>query len=406
MKDYWHTFFWKEWHDRLFKKYITFEDVVGKGKPKQYDKVYTFDEETGEPIEHNIKPVEYQKVVFIEKNRNNYMLPVIFEKDFPLKPKKWLECLEKKSNKEVFNFVTEVISVNIPADSLGKSFKEFIDNYNPIEHTNPLHNTLMKLLAFSTTHKGVGVCICSEPEFGKGVNFNLLKYQGQKTTFLTDPTKAFFYQSVLNNKVLVFDEMPTCKAETIKEIETTVLKLKDNSPELPKQALKWGSQPAEADLRSISTIFTYNRPNDLKAKEKQFESVWNNPGAIFSRLPRFLMEGRVQQSMTNPSNVQISEAVEKGADFFKQISMQTEYWSKNIHTQLKGWDRTELNLRGRHYTNAESWIDCIEAYCETEEEFNTFLKELNKMKNKYKQMLKGNEYDYDKDQGFETGTLV
>lgn len=391
MKDnnLWHLFFWKEWYDMLYRKYITPENIIGKGQPKQYDKVFTFDEETGEPTEYFVKPIEYQKVIFVEKDRYTYMLPEQFESQLPLKPIKYFECLEKKSNKTVFRFVQKVSSVNVPSDSLGKSFREMVDKFNPIEHTNPLHNTLMKLLAISSAYKGVGICVCSQPEFGKGVNFGLLKYLGQKTLFLTDPTKAFLYQGLLTNNILVFDEMTTCKSEMLREVETTIKKLKDNTPELPKQALKWGSQKSEADLRKKSTIFTYNRPQDLKKAEKAFENIWSNPGAIFSRLPRFLFEGSVAQSMNNPNDAAIEEAIENNAQFFKDNTMMMSYWVKNLHTQLKGWGRDTLNLKGRHYTNVEGWIDAIEAYSQTNEEFQSYLTELNNMQENYKRMLQG-----------------
>lgn len=397
IRNKWHLFHWKEWNDRIFKNYITADNIVGKGKPKVYDRVWTFDEETGEPTEYNVQPKETQRVIFIEKGNKSYMLPVIFENELPLKPKTSFDCLEKKSNKEVYTFITSVTSVSLPSDPCDKTFRQFIDGFNPKKHTNPLHDTLMKLLAFSSAYKGVGVCACSEPEFGKGVNFNLLKGMGRKCIFVTDPTKAFLYQALLTNQQVVFDEMTTCNTTALREIETTIKKLKDNTPELPKQALIYGNQSSSADLRMISTIFTYNRPQDLKDKEKSFEKIWGNPGAIFSRLPRFLFEGRVAESINNPSKAEINECLSIEDEFFKENIKMCTHWCDNLHTLLKGWDRSILELKGRHYTNAEGWIDAIEAYSKTEEEFQEHLRELNLMQDNYKKMLRGEQLKEERD---------
>jgi hypothetical protein len=268
------------------------------------------------------------------------------------------------------------------------SFKEWVDSLNPIKHTNPKHLTLMKLLVVASCHSGVGAGICSTPEFGKGIFFSLMKYMGNKVAFLKAPTEAYLYQCVCANDVLVFDEITTAPSEKVTMIENLVINLKDNTPELPKQALTKGYQKKSADLTKMSAIFTFNRPQDLK-RGKPFEEVWGNPAAIKSRFPLFLFDGKVDQSMDNPSPKEMETAIHEQADFFKEEMKKAKYWVSNIHTELKGWSRALLSLKGRHYTNVKAWVDVIEAYCDTEEEFKEMLLEINKCKQNYNRMLQG-----------------
>lgn len=386
----WHTFYWSGWNEMIYSEYITEDDIQGQGAPQNYHEVFSFDPETGEPTAHPVTPIDLQKIVFVRKNGQNFMLPVRFEEEFPLKVTNGFECLAKKSDKTVFKFVKGVKTIKVPADNRGRTFRQRVDSFNPIKHTNQKHLTLMKLLAFASAYSGVGVGICSPPEFMKGVFFNLLKYMGTNTAFLKAPTEAYLYQSVCINKVLVFDEITTAPSEKVTLIENLVIGLKDNTPELPKQALTRGFQKKSADLTKISAVFTFNRPKDLR-RGKPFEEVWGNPAAIKSRFPLFLFDGKVDQSFDNPSPHQLEKAIKEESDFFKGEMMETQYWVENLHEAFehKKWDRNVLTLKGRHYTNAKAWVDTIEAYCETADEFREMLVELNKCKENYDRMVKG-----------------
>lgn len=386
-KQLWHTFFWKHWNTTIYHEYITMDDLPTNKSPQLYDKVFVFDADLNEMIE-KIIPMEHQKVVFVRKNGNIYMLPLVYEQQLPVKPIESFECLEKKSNKNLHNFVTNVKSVSVPADNKGVDFRDWIESLNPIKHTNPLHVRLMKLLVVASAYSGVGAGICSNPEMGKGVYFSLFKYMGTAIAFLKAPTEAYLYQCVCANKVLVFDEITTAPSEKVSMIENLVINLKDNTPELPKQALTKGYQKKSANLTQMSAVFTFNRPQDLK-RGKPFEEVWGNPAAIKSRFPLFLFDGKVDQAMDNPSPHEMEEAVQTQAQFFKDEMMKAKYWTTNIHTLLKDFDRSKIKLKGRHYTNTKAWYDVIEAYSETQEEFDMYVDELNKCNDNYYRMARG-----------------
>jgi hypothetical protein len=383
----WHTFYWKGWSDLIYSNYITIDDIPHNKSPQLYHEVIVLDEITKSLTEQSI-PSNYQRVLFVKKHGKNYIIPTMFESELPVKPAETLECLEKKSNKTIHHFVMKVSSVRIPEDNLGTSLRQWVDGLNPIKHSNTKHLALMKLLAIASVSGGIGTGICSPTEFGKGINFILLKYMGNKISLLKSPTEAYLYQSACSSDVLWFVEITTAPADKVKLIENLVIALKDNTPELPKQALTMGHQKKSADLMRTSVVFTFNRPKDLN-KGRPFEEVWGNPAAIKSRIPLFLFDGRVDQSMNNPSIENIESVLDENSDFFKSEMKKAKYWIHNYHTQLKGWDRSVLDLQGRHYTNTKVWIDLIEAYCETEDEFRDMLIELNKCKENYNRMVKG-----------------
>lgn len=385
----WHHYIWKEWHARKFRDYITDKDIKYKAIVQHYPSVFKISDVDGDIYEFPITNTVHQKIVFVDKGREKYLLPVIYEEEFPIKPLDTFECLIKKSDKTVYKFIKGVASIKIPADSEGKTFRQFVDGFNPVQHSNPKHWTLMKLLAIASKYKGIGLCACSTPAFGKNANFTLLKYTQTRVSTHKSPTPAMLYQSILTNDVIIFDEFTTTKKDVLAEIESTILGLKDSTPELPKEALTIGSQKAEANLVNKSIVFTYNRLDNLRADATFIDHKWSNPDAFKSRFPQFLFQGRVLETMTNPTVQEIQDTLDNRDNELKSIARQISYWVQNIGTALKGFDRSALGLKERHYTNAEGWIDAIEAYCETQLEFTEYLIELNSMRHDYELMVKG-----------------
>jgi hypothetical protein len=337
----WHTFVWKAWHDNIYKEFITTETIASASYEEHYDKVFQINDSDGMVEEYNPR-VEHMKVVRFTKNGKQYVLPTIFLEHIPLKISSTFDCRLKKAEKVLTKYITGIKPISVPSNNYDKTFREFIDTWNPIEHSKPLHWTLMKLLVFASKYKGIGLCACSEPAFGKNVNFTLLQYAVDRIVTIKTPTAAKLYQSVLTNDVIILDEFTTSKAEELRNIQNMILGLKDNSPELPKQSLAIGKQLQAADLVNKSIVFTYNTMKDIKKTAVFFDDKWDNPKAIQSRYPQFLFEGRVLESKNNPSEKEIEKALE--TDFIKHKASECSYWIKNLGTQLKGWDRSVLGL--------------------------------------------------------------
>jgi hypothetical protein len=240
---------------------------------------------------------------------------------------------------------------------------------------------------FASAANGIGACICSEPAFGKGIYFTILKYMGHKTTSLTGPTKALLYKLLITQRTIVFDEYTTVQAELIRDTESIVKKLKDDTPEYPKQSLDMLGIGQTADARNLSVIFTYNRPQDLKNTEKSFENIWNNPGAIFDRLPRFLFNGKVLNSHTRPRRDEMEDAIINNRDFFIERTKEAMYVVNEYYKHIHGWNRDKLQLKERHFTNTSAWFDMIDACSETQEEFDKWCELINESISNYRAML-------------------
>jgi hypothetical protein len=321
-------------------------------------------------------------------------LPVLFEEQLPVIVGEWIECQLKPSDKTIYRFATKVKSMRIPQDNCNKSFKEFVDNLNPVEHTNPHDYTFLKVLSVATKYKSVKCCLCSEPNFGKNSLFMVMHHILDKCPRLSGPTPARLYQVIANNDVVVVDELTSVKNEQVREIEGMVLQLGDNSTEYIKHSQAVGRQLKEADLVKKSIVFTYNRVEDVGDSGRFFDDKWNNAAAFKSRYPQFLLRGTVVGDAPVYSYAEIRQKLSEYSDNIKDVAKQLSYWTNNFNKHLHGWNHDKLKLRGRHKTNLSGLIDAIDVYSQTQEEFDDWCLFINNSMSAYKKMIKGEDYEW------------
>lgn len=392
MKDFWAYPILKHWKRNIYAKCLTHDDYQGKAIPEFYDTVYRITPE-GMSTMYDVKPDDIKKVVRMQKDNKRYLLPILYEDQLPVVVKESMECQLKPSDKSIYNYILQVSSMSIPAEQNG-SFKAFIDNFNPVEHTSPPDKTFLVLLAIASKYKSVKTCICSEPGGMKNANFMILHHILDKCPRLSGPTPARLYQAITNNDVVVIDELTSVKADQVREIEGMVLQLGDNSTEYIKHSQTIGRQLKEADLVKKSIIFTYNRTTDIGARSTFFDDKWNNVAAFRSRYPQFLLNGKVVGDAPVYSYGEIEKLVEQYSDQIKSVAKQISYWTTRLHEHIHNWNHDKLHIKGRHKTNLGGLIDALDVYSESQEEFDQWCEFITNRLEAYKTMIRGDDASF------------
>lgn len=388
MKDFWSYSILKEWKRNIYKSCLTHDDYMGSAQAEFYDTVIKINAE-GVAVPVEVEPENLRKVVRMKKDNRKFMLPLEYEDKLPLLVTEYFECQLKPSDKTIYRFVFKGKSMNIPADNMNKSFKEFIDGFNPVEHESPDDWTFLRLLTIASKYKSVKCCVCSPPSTGKNANFMVVHHILDKCPRLSGPTPARMYQAIVNNDVVIIDELTSVKGEMVKDIEGMVLQLGDNSTEYIKHSQTVGRQLKEADLVKKSIIFTYNRLTDIGKKSTFFDDKWNNPAAFRSRFPQFLLKGKVIGDAPVYSYYEIKQKLKQYGDNIKEQAKQLSYWTQNIAQHLHNWDQSKLNIKGRHKSNLSGLIDAVDCYCESQEEFDAWVEFMNESLAAYKRMVNG-----------------
>lgn len=392
MKDFWAYPILKHWKRNIYAKCLTHDDYQGKAIPEFYDTVYRITPE-GMSTMYDVKPDDIKKVVRMQKDNKRYLLPILYEDQLPVVVKESMECQLKPSDKSIYNYILQVSSMSIPAEQNG-SFKAFIDNFNPVEHTSRDDWTFLKLLTIASKYKSVKCCVCSEPGTGKNSNFMILHHILDKCPRLSGPTPARLYQAITNNDVVVIDELTSVKADMVREIEGMVLQLGDNSTEYIKHSQTIGRQLKEADLVKKSIIFTYNRTTDIGARSTFFDDKWNNVAAFRSRYPQFLLNGKVAGDAPVYSYGEIEKLVEQYGDQIKSVAKQISYWTTQLHKHIHNWNHDKLHIKGRHKTNLSGLIGALDVYSESQEEFDRWCEFITNRLETYKTMIRGDDASF------------
>jgi len=371
-KKQWHFAVWKTWKNNIYAQCITVDDIIGKGTPEFYDQVFKItDDKELQPWA--IEQEENRSVIQCYKNNRRLLLPIAFEEHFPVKVIASFECILKPSDKRLFQYVTQVQPMRLPQDSMGKSFREFIDAWNPISHSIPRTWTFLRILSFAARYKGVKCCVCTEPNAGKNANFTLQNHMLQSVATTSTPTPARLYEYLLTNEIVVLDEFTTSNAQDMRDIESFILKLGDNSTEYMKHSMAVGRQLKEADLVKKSVIFTYNKPKNLNDASKFFDKKWNNIAAFRSRYPQLYLTGEVLSSAITPSPGEIEDTIKQYDSWMKDIARQASYWVSNLHRHTHNYARN-IQLGGRHLNNLDGLFQALDAYSESQEEFDQWCK--------------------------------
>ena len=170
-KEWWNFSCFKMFENKVYKTSLSSENLLNNGHEMFFETIFNIEDQ--ELHETMITPPENRNVVLLCKGSEKYILPAKWLCSMPLKPLKSFKCQVKKSDKTVYNFITQPSEMRIGAEK-GGTFKEFITAWNPMNHTSPKDWIFMKIVSIASKYKGTKICLCSEPTFGKNSNFSIM----------------------------------------------------------------------------------------------------------------------------------------------------------------------------------------------------------------------------------------
>ena len=382
----WNYSVWKSLNDKLYSESLNQDDLLDNGSVQFFESIWMIDDDRN-LVEHPIEPVNYRDVVLVHKN-DRYIVPVEFAEMMPFKPVKVFECQIKKSDKRKYYFVTEIKSLNINGDEGGMTFKQFLNDWNDLAHSEPYHWLFLKMIAIASVHKGIKLCLCSEPSSGKNSNYTVMNHITRDVCRIQKPTLAKFETVLYFNKVVLPDEITSLEATKVRDIEPAILWIGDNSTEYNKHSMAKNRKMNNVDLMQKSLIFTYNRREDLTEDKPFFDEVWSNIGAFKSRFPQLLVKGVVKEEMKTLNFKEAKIVMEENFDDVRKMAKAFIHFTTNLNKYMTEYEIPEAytKLNNRHKANLQGLVDVMMAYSDTQEEFDSWVNFLMERIKDYKQM--------------------
>lgn len=376
-----HFAVWKAFNRRIYKQTLTQEEIIGNGGEKFIDEVFELQKVKDGYIINEGKQVGY-KCIFLEKSGIKYILPTRFEKYLPLNVKLYFECYLKRSDKTVYRFITEPASVKItPEKTL--TFKQLIEVFNPVPHTNPKTWSFLKIQAIASKAKGGKYRLCSRPATGKNANDTILHCITNDNVKISTPTIAKLETLFYFNQKVILDEFTSITQTQIKDVESFFSSLADESPTFQKHSMAKNRDMNEVDISRTSCIFTYNDRASLLKGSKFFDDIWQNPAAFKSRYPSLYLDGETMSPFRKLSVKEAENLLDIHFDKLRMLSRNIIHYILNMQAEMHGYNRNKLNMSGRWRVNFECVIDALDVYSETQEEFDDWLTWINKCVSDY-----------------------
>jgi hypothetical protein len=236
---------------------------------------------------------------------------------------------------------------------------------------------------------GTKCCIASAPAAMKNMNFNIVAEIMRDVLVIGTPSKARFETALFYNKCINLNEMAKPKAEEADAIRDLIIWLGDQSERYNKQSLASKRRLESLDIGNKSCIITYNRKRCLKESATFFDDLWSNPGAIRARYPQFLITGKVLEKVKKYSDHEANEAAQRNDLLIKEMVAKLSGFATAVRSQIHRYEVRTLNgFEARQHTNIQGLLDTIDAYCESQKEFDDWCTWLTQRKADYEYMVK------------------
>ena len=375
---------WEAWGKRIRGDTIT-EDNIPDQSPL-HQETFFFIDNKGQVLEQVPPTPEDTFYVKCTKSGINYIIPVRFLNDLPLKPTKTTQIRLKRGDTKVYQFITERETLKIPSLPFINIKKFVIEEFNPIPHSNTTHDILLKLIAICPELK---IGVCGNVAVGKNAHLTVLKHMiGKYAPKIIKPTQAKLWSIMKYNDYVNLDEITSWSAEHVHNIEDLFAAGADESPDMEKYALDRNKQMEVLGLSQKSLTFTFNRPDELdKIKGIPFEKKFENPAKIMDRFPRLLFNGKSIGQIDKPNIRECKELVDKHFKEMCRVAAKAQYLRESYMLHLHGWNRSNVGFERRHLANIKPLIDMLDVISETQDEFNDWIKELTKCKDDYLEMI-------------------
>lgn len=371
----------------MTEELIMHNDCIQKFNNKLYDKIFSMENITSKQkaitLKTKGKPNKYYGY-FMEKDRVNYFIPTKFFEKLPFKI---VEEEEHDYKGEVFKFVTNVSSINIPAEKR-MSFRELVDSMPAFTHSNPLHFTLYKIVAITSYIDRINARVSTHSGFGKDSVVEIIRQLVDSTINIYGATFAKLEYSLIN-KLMILNELGNLKNEEKFSMQEFLLATGAYFNTYTKRTRKTNTTQEQYDISRLSLLIFYNLPEYYVGKAQEyFDQIFT--GAVISRFIPFVFEGAITTKFEKI--IDTSKVMEENEDEYKKIIATLNYFRQNNIIDIKFETPDDIKFVGdrlkRFSRTFNVILKYVSEYTRTQEEFDAFSKELYGCYRAYEGLLK------------------
>lgn len=266
------------------------------------------------------------------------------------------------------------------------SFRELIDTFCSLEHSNPKHQKLYWFLATASMFDRCNFRVSTPPSFGKDSGVYTIGSLVGSAATIENPTLAKL-EWMTTYKWLVVSEIVDISKPEWKIIEQFLIATGAHKTEVTKHSRAMLSGVKDIlKLKNFSLSLIYNDITDYPEMKDYIDFI--SKKAVLDRFPAFRLYGNYLEDFNQTIATDTNKFIKEHFNDYMELIYTFTYYKDNILKELKRFNADKLvDMPQRWKTNIGRLLMIIDLYCQSQEEFDEWIEVINDSIKDYKDML-------------------
>jgi hypothetical protein len=228
--------------------------------------------------------------------------------------------------------------------------------------------------------------VCSVPGNGKDSVIDICGSLFGDCATIESPTIAKLEDRATVLKWLGVNEVVDIQKADWDIIQQFLLTAGAHKSEITKRSRAFKNVQEIIDISNFSISLFYNDINCYPDMSKFFDFVTKS--AVRDRFPAFRFYGILSEDFNSVGNLDITSFVKTNFNFYIGMIKSFLYFKDNFRSFIKGFKRDRLmQVKGRDQTNLGRLLNIVDFYCDTQQEFDSYVDIINDSMMDYVEML-------------------
>lgn len=324
------------------------------------------------------------------KNGRKYLLSSVDSDGKEIKLSECLPLLAKDLQKvahrtDVYFLIRKPVVAKFKALQT-MSFREMVDSFSSLKHSNPEHQKLMWFMALSQMMDRANFRVSSNAGFGKDSTIDIIGNLIGGAATVENPTLAKL-EFLTHLKLLAVNEVVDVAKPDWRNIQQFLLATGAHKPEVTKHSRAIVNGVSEVlDISKFSITLMYNDIDHYVDQAVFFDKITKD--AVKDRFPAFRLHGVFQEDFNQTKSLNIPAFVTSKLEDYKKLIYAYTYYKEHLLEFYHGYTLNfPYKCPSRWKTNLGRLFKIIDVYSANQAEFDKWVNIVHNVLVDYEEML-------------------
>lgn len=265
-------------------------------------------------------------------------------------------------------------------------FRELVDDLSNIPHQQPKLKKLYNIFALASYLGVAHFRVSTPPGFGKDSMIDTIGMLMGDASTIENPTLAKFEREINVNKQVALNETTKIAKVDWNQIQMILLACAAQKPSIKKRSRAFGGVGEDIDLTELSLLLMYNDITDYDDPEVYFDFVTDKN--VIDRFPAFRFYGKIAHDFSKDDDKDFGRIARENQVRLRAYIKTLLYYKSNWYKETHNYKYNITGFSNRWTLNISRLLRYVDIYCESQEEFDEYVKLMLTCMKDYEQMLK------------------